>query len=83
MKFEGAFYNDATNQPVLVMERMTETLQDYLERNSGKLSLKKQLEICISIVSGLCYLHSHTLAIVHRDPTDKNVFFVGWMPTEW
>ena len=73
VKFEGAFYDDATNEPVLVMERMTETLRQYLRRNSGKLSRQRQLEICISIVRGLCYLHSRTPAIVHRDLTDKNV----------
>ena len=73
VKFKGAFYDDVTNEPVLVMERMTETLRDYLNRNRGKLIRLRQLQICISIASGLRYLHSRTPAIVHRDLTDKNV----------
>ena len=73
VKFEGAFYDETTDEPVLVMELMTETLRQYLERNRGQLSRQKQLEICISIVRGLCFLHTRTPPIVHRDLTDKNV----------
>ena len=73
VKFEGAFYDETTDTHVLVMELMTETLQQYLQRNRGQLSRQKQLEICISIVRGLCFLHTRTPPIVHRDLTDKNV----------
>ena len=73
VKFEGAFYDETTDTHVLVMELMTETLQQYLQRNRGQLSRQKQLEICISIVRGLQFLHTHTPPIVHRDLTDKNV----------
>ena len=71
--FEGAFYEETTDEPILVMELMTENLQQYLERNKGQLSRKKQLEICISIVRGLCFLHTRSPPIVHRDLTDKNI----------
>ena len=73
VKFEGAFYDETYNGPVLVMELMTETLQQYLRRNRGHLSRQEQLEICISIVLGLQFLHTRTPPIVHRDLTDKNV----------
>ena len=73
VKFEGAFYDETTDEPLLVMELMTETLQHYLQRNKGQLSRQKQLEICISIVRGLHFLHTRTPIVVHRDLTDKNV----------
>ena len=73
VKFEGAFYDETTDEPVLVMELMTETLRQYLQRNRGQLSQQKQLEICVSVVRGLRFLHSRTPPIVHRDLTDKNV----------
>ena len=73
VKFEGAFYDETTDTHVLVMELMTETLRQYLQRNRGQLSRQKQLEICISIVRGLHFLHTRTPPIVHRDLTDKNV----------
>ena len=73
VKFEGAFYDETTDEPLLVMELMTETLQHYLQRNKGQLSRQKQLEICISIVRGLHFLHTRTPLVVHRDLTDKNV----------
>ena len=73
VKFEGAFYDVTTNEPILVMELMKENLRSYLQRNRGQLSHQMQLEICISIVSGLRFLHTRTPPIVHRDLTDKNV----------
>ena len=71
--FKGAFYDETTDEPILVMELMTENLQQYLERNGGQLSRQKQLEICISIVRGLRFLHTRSPPIVHRDLTDKNI----------
>ena len=73
VEFKGAFYDEATDEPILVMELMMENLRQYLRRNTGKLSRQKQLEICISIVRALRFLHTRTPPIVHRDLTDKNV----------
>ena len=73
VKFKGAFYDETIDEPILVMELMTENLRQYLERNRGQLSRQKQLEICISIVRGLFFLHTQTPPIVHRDLTDKNI----------
>ena len=71
--FKGAFYNETTDEPILVMELMTENLRQYLERNRGQLSRQKQLAICIEIVRGLHFLHTRSPPIVHRDLTDKNI----------
>ena len=73
--FKGAFYDETTNEPLLVMELMKENLRRFLEQNKGQLSCQKQLEICISIVRGLRFLHTHNPPVLHRDLTDKNVLF--------
>ena len=75
--FKGAFYDETTDEPVLVMELMKENLRRYLEQNRGQLSRQKQLEICISIVRGLRFLHTRTPPIVHRDLTDKNILLAA------
>ena len=71
--FRGAFYDETTDEPLLVMERMKENLREFLERNRSDLSQQKQLEVCLAIARGLRFLHTHTPPIVHRDLTDKNV----------
>ena len=73
VEFQGAFYDETTDEPILVMELMTESLRRCLERNRGQLTRQKQLEICISIARGLRFLHTHTPPIVHRDLTDNNI----------
>ena len=75
LKFKGAYYDETTDEPILVMELMAENLRQYLERQIGQLSRQRQMEICVSIVRGLRFLHSHSPPIVHRDLTDKNVLF--------
>ena len=71
--FKGAFYDETTDEPILVMELMTENLQQYLQRNRRQLSRQKQVEICIEIVRGLHLFHTRSPPIVHRDLTDKNI----------
>ena len=73
--FRGAFYDETTDEPMLVMERMKENLREFLERKGKDLSRQKQLEICLEITRALRFLHTHTPLIVHRDLTDKNVMF--------
>ena len=73
VEFQGAFYDETTDEPILVMELMTENLRQYLQRNRGQLSHQKQLEICILIALGLRFFHTRSPPIVHRDLTDKNI----------
>ena len=73
VKFYGAYYDEETGEPILVMEKMKENLQEYLLRNKGKLSRQKGIDICLSIVRGLRYLHSLPKPIVHGDLNDKNI----------
>ena len=71
--FKGAFYDETTDEPILVMELMAENLAQYLERNRGRLNRQRQLAICIEIVCGIRFLHTRTPPIVHRDLTDRNI----------
>ena len=73
--FRGAFYDETSDEPVLVMERMRENLLEYLQRKRNDLSRQRQLLICLEIARGLRFLHTHNPPIVHRDLTDKNVMF--------
>ena len=73
VEFKGAFYDETNDEPILVMELMRENLRQYLQRNRGQISQQRQLQVCLEIVCGLRFLHSHTPPIVHRDLTDKNV----------
>ena len=73
--FRGAFYDETTDEPLLVMERMRENLREFLERMRDDLSSQRQLEVCLAIARGLRFLHTHIPPIVHRDLTDKNVMF--------
>ena len=71
--FRGAFYDETTDEPLLIMERMRENLREFLERKRNDLRQQRQLQICLEIVRGLRFLHTHTPPIIHRDLTDKNV----------
>ena len=72
--FIGAF-NDSRLGPILVMEKMQENLQKFLERWKKKLQIPKQLRISLEIIRGVAFLHQQTPPLVHRDLNDKNVMF--------
>ena len=73
VKFMGIYFDKATREPLLVMERMKENLRDFIKREESRLNTAKQLQICFQISAGLRYLHQHKPQIVHRDITDKNI----------
>ena len=60
--------------PVLLMERLTTSLHDYvLHPDNFNFSVERKVSILHDTASGLDYLHSQTPAIIHRDLTAKNV----------
>ena len=71
VRFLGAF-EDKTG-PFLVMERMSQNLQKFLDANKWTLSLQQQMRLCLDIATGLAFLHSQEPPLVHRDLTAKNV----------
>ena len=50
VKYIGAY--QGKRSPILVMELMHETLKTYLERNKGKLSSNRVMEICSAVCEG-------------------------------
>ena len=69
--FLGA-YQDGKG-PFLVMERMSQNLQWFLETNRESLRLQQQLQLCLDIATGLKFLHSQSPPVVHRDLSARNV----------
>ena len=60
--------------PVLLMERMINSLHAYLlDPIRSNLALDRKVSISHDVASGLVYLHSRIPAIIHRDLTAKNV----------
>lgn len=58
--------------PVLVMERMQDSLTSLVERHPS-IPLYVKLSILSDVSQGLWYLHSHHPPIVHRDLSPNNV----------
>ena len=67
----GVFDQDGS--PLLVMELMHQTLEEFLEKNRGTLPLWQQVRICLKVALGLMFLHHHDPQILHRGLTSKNV----------
>ena len=75
VQFHGAYFDEESNEPMLVMEKMYENLSEYLSKNREEVrhSLSRQLQICLEIVSGAHFLHSLVPPVIHRDLNEKNV----------
>ena len=58
---------------VIVMERLDQNLQMYLEVHGGKLSRERQIAMCLQIADTVHYLHSQQPPVVYCDLTAKNV----------
>jgi serine/threonine protein kinase len=69
----GTYYDEESQELILVMEKLQQTLIEYLSANRGNLSLQRQAEICLEIVNGVHFLHSLVPPVIHLDLNDKNV----------
>ena len=75
--FLGVCFLPNCQLPVLLMERLDESLDDLLETVPNiPLALKRSMLEDIS--RGLLYLHKHTPQIIHRDLTAKNVLLTSY-----
>lgn len=54
-----------------IMECMDFSLDKYMEKNNGKISLQERKSICFQILKAFSYLHSKKL--MHRDICPKNI----------
>ncbi len=72
--FYGLAFIDDSSSPVLVMERLDRSLDDFLENTEAKdVIFSIRLSILHDVAKGLVFLHSHQPPIAHRDLTAKNI----------
>ena len=62
--------------PVLVMERMQESLTSLVEKHPN-IPIYVKLSMLLDVSRGLWYLHSHNPPIVHRDLSPNNILLTS------
>ena len=75
VQYLGVAADPESNLPILLMEKLDESLTQFLSRAQAPLSLPTELGICYDITLALSYLHSN--GIVHRDLSSNNVLMLG------
>ena len=79
-QFLGLCFLPDSQLPVLLMEKLNESLDNLLE-TVPNIGLPLKLSILEDVAKGLLYLHNHEPPIIHRDLTARNVqlteFFVA------
>ena len=68
----GVYYPTKDNLPVIVMEKMSTSLRNLVEKRN-KLPWEKKLSILNDVCLGLQYLHYKNPPIIHRDLTPNNI----------
>ena len=69
----GITFDVADHSPIVLMECMKITLQEYILNNSPTVTVVRKAKLLCDIANGLHFLHSHTPTIIHRDLTANNV----------
>ena len=72
------FQQRATHVPILVMEFLPTNLTSFIEQY-GILPKEISYSILHDVALGLCYLHSQTPVIIHRDLSSNNVLLTSNM----
>ena len=78
VQFLGVQFDEETNVPLLVMERMECSLTSVLD-SSQFLPMSTKLSIALDISQALAYLHSCDPPIVHRDLSSNNILLTANM----
>ena len=73
--YRGAYYDKATEEPILVMEKMKENLRHFIDKHEDEVLWHRQIEIALSVVRAVHLLHTRKPLVIHRDLTTKNVMF--------
>ena len=72
VQFLGVYFQQGVRAPILVMEFLPINLTSCIEQY-GILPKEISYSILHDVALGLCYLHSQTPAIIHRDLSSNNV----------
>ena len=75
VQYLGVSHNEATSQPVLLMELMDDSLTHFLELSEARLPYHLQVNINYDIAQALAFLHTNR--IMHRDLSSNNVLLIG------
>ena len=70
--FLGVYFNEQSLLPVLVMEKMHESLTSVIRKHPN-IPVSVKLSMLVDVSRGLWYLHSHNPPVVHRDLSPNNV----------
>ena len=76
VQFLGLCYLEGSALPVLVMEKLDQSL-DHLLETSPNLSISVKLSLLIDVARGLVYLHTRNPPVVHRDLSARNVLLAA------
>ena len=76
VQFLGLCYLEGSALPVLVMERLENSLDNLLE-SSPSLPLTLKRSLLADVAQGLLYLHTCSSPIVHRDLSARNVLLTS------
>ena len=76
VQFLGLCFLEGSALPVLVMERLDNSLDNLLETSPG-LALPIKQSLLADAARGLVYLHTHNPPIVHRDLSSRNVLLTS------
>ena len=72
VQFLGICFLPDTQLPVLVMERLQRSLDEFLE-TTPDVSIPTKLSILQDVARGLAFMHNRNPAVIHRDLTARNV----------
>ena len=72
VQFLGVYFQQGVQAPILVMEFLPTNLTSCIEQY-GILPKEISYSILHDVALGLCYLHSQTPPIIHRDLSSSNV----------
>ena len=78
VQFLGVHFQEGVSTPILVMEFLYTNLTSCIEQY-GILPKEISYSILHDVALGLCYLHSQTPSIIHRDLSSNNVLLTANM----
>jgi len=73
VQFLGVYFQNKSDIPILVMERLWNSLSDVLDQQPNQLPLLIKTHILYDVACGLQYLHGQKKPVVHRDLNSNNI----------